>query len=371
MQRREVFVVAGEASGDVQGAAVVAELKRQRPELHFFGVGGPALAAQGVELILSTDELSVMGLVEVLPALPRLYLLFNALLDEARARRPEFALLVDAPDFNLRLAKRLTGVPTYTLVAPSVWAWREGRVHTLRKHVRCVFCILPFEEAFLRERGVHAHYVGNPIAESTPLPVPKSQRRAALGLPADGLLLALLPGSRRSEVKRHLPPMLDAARRFVTEHPGTRLAIPMAPGLPRELFAAEEATLLEGRAAELLGAADLAIVGSGTATLEAALMGCPFVSVYRMNPVSYAGIRPFIRVASVCLPNLIDGQPLVPEFIQGNFRPERVAEALDTLLRPEAQQRFAEGVERIRQKLGPPGAAKRTADLLLADLQVR
>ncbi|MBL8955895.1 MAG: lipid-A-disaccharide synthase [Myxococcaceae bacterium] len=364
----DLLVVAGEASGDRHAADVVAALKVRRPGLRFFGMGGERLKAEGVELVHGSHEISVMGITEVLPKLPRILTVLSDLADAARARRPAAALLVDVPDFNLRLAKRLKalGVPVAWYISPMVWAWRPGRVKTIAERVDRMLCILPFEEDFYRGRGsqVAARYVGNPVVEQVPAPADPAHFRRALGLPLEGRLLALLPGSRRSEISRILPTLVAAARRI-----GEAVVVPVAPGLDRAsieaAFAGVKAWFVEGRAAEVVGASDVAVVASGTATLEAGLMQRPLVVVYRLAPVSYLVGKAMVKLPHFSLVNLLAGRGVVPELLQGAFTPEAVASHVAELWSGPARDVQLKGLEEVRSKLGGPGAAGRAADAVL------
>jgi lipid-A-disaccharide synthase len=368
----DVLVVAGEASGDRHAADVVAALKAKQPELRFFGMGGPALAAQGVELIHGAHEISVMGFTEVLPKIPRILEVLGDLAAAAEKRRPAVALLVDVPDFNLRLAKRLQAlkVPVAWYISPMVWAWRPGRVRAIAARVDRMLCILPFEEDFYRGTNVAARYVGNPLIEQLPPPAPAAQFRAALGLRSEGPMLALLPGSRRSEIARILPDLVESARLIAKEKPGLKVVVPIAPGLERSLieprFAGVDATFIDGRAAEVVGACDLALVASGTATLEAGLMQRPLVVVYRLAPVSYLVGRALVKLQHFSLVNLLAGRGLVPELLQGAFTPQAVADAARPLWEGPAREAQLSGLAMLRAKLGGPGAARRAADEVLA-----
>lgn len=363
------MVVAGEASGDQHAADAVAALKRLRGDLRFFGMGGPKLAAQGVEIIHGAHEISVMGLVEVLPKIPRIWRVLRDLEQAAQERRPSAALLIDVPDFNLRLAKRLKalGVPIAFYVAPMAWAWREGRTKLLSQLVDRLLCILPFEEPFFKARGVNATYVGSPVLDQLPGPDTATNFRRSLNLRVEGPLLAVLPGSRRSEISRLGPTLAAACARVMAQRPGTRVAVPVAPGLPRALVEAPFAaagvmtTFIDGRAAELVGASDVALVASGTATLEAGLMGRPLVAVYRVNPVSYALGKMLVRVPFFCLVNLLLGKRVVPELLQNEMKVERIVDALEPLWTGPARAECLSALEHLREKLGPPGASERVA----------
>jgi lipid-A-disaccharide synthase len=372
----DVLVVAGEASGDRHAADVVAELKRRDPTLRFFGMGGPALEAQGVELSHGSHEISVMGLTEVLPKIPRILQVLGELAAETKKRRPAVALLVDVPDFNLRLAKRVKalGVPVAWYISPMVWAWRPGRVKAIAARVDRMLCILPFEEEFYRGTKVAARYVGNPLVEQLPPRGPPAAFRKSLQLDAgEGRPhLAVLPGSRRSEIARILPELVAAAKLVAVDRPGLRVVVPIAPGLERAIVEAPfagsglDVHFTSGRAAEAVGACDVAIVASGTATLEASLMERPLVVVYRMAPVSYLVGRALVKLDHFSLVNLLAGRTVVPELLQGAFTARAVADEVAKLWEGPARDAQLEGMRGILQKLGPPGAARRAADEIWA-----
>lgn len=370
----DVLVVAGEASGDQHAADAVAALKQLRPDLRFFGMGGPKLAAQGVELIHGAHEISVMGIVEVLPKVPRIWQVLRDLERAAKERKPAVALLVDVPDFNLRLAKKLKalGIPIAYYVAPMAWAWRESRTKTISERVDRLLCILPFEEEFFRTRGVNATYVGNPVLDQLPPEGSAADFRRALGLAAEGPVFAVLPGSRRSEISRLGPTLAAVSAKVIAQRPGTRVVVPVAPGLPRDfveapfLAAGVTPTLIDGRAAEVVGACDLALVASGTATLEAGLMRRPLVAVYRVNALSYAVGKMLVRIPFFCLVNLLVGKKVVPELLQGDLTVDRVIDALEPLWSGPAREECLAGLELLREKLGPGGASRRVAEAVLA-----
>lgn len=372
----DVLVVAGEASGDQHAADAVAALKRLRPELRFFGMGGPKLAAQGVELVHGAHEISVMGIVEVLPKVPRIWQVLGDLERAAKDRRPAAALLVDVPDFNLRLAKRLKalGIPVVYYVAPMAWAWRESRTRTIAERVDELLCILPFEEEFFRTRGVKATYVGNPVVDQVPPAAPPADFRKALGLALEGPVFAVLPGSRRSEISRLGPTLAQVSAKVLEQRPGTRVVVPVAPGLDHDfvrapfLAAGVTPTLIDGRAAEVVGASDVALVASGTATLEAGLMRRPLVAVYRVNAVSYAVGKLLVRIPFFCLVNLLAEKRVVPELLQGDMTVEKIVAELEPLWCGPAREACLEGLDTLRQKLGPGGASQRVAEHFLAHL---
>ncbi|QDE84347.1 lipid-A-disaccharide synthase [Myxococcus xanthus] len=369
-----ILVVAGEASGDTHAAELVAALRARRPDLTFFGMGGARLAAQGVELLFDAREVSVMGITEVLPRIPRILQILKGLAEAAAERRPDVAILVDIPDFNLRLAKKLKalGIPVAYYVSPMIWAWRRGRVRTIKRLVDRMLCILPFEEDFYREAGVSARYVGSPVVEQVPSPDTATAFRERLGLAKDAPTLALLPGSRMGEIRRLLPDMVGAAKRLSAERPGLQVVVPVAPTIDREeitsRFEGSGVTpiLVEGRAPEVVGASDAAVVASGTAVLEAGLMQRPLVVVYRVSLITYWVGRLMLKVAFVSLINLLAGRRVVPELLQGEMTPERIAEEVRRVWIPGApREEMLQGLAEMRGRLGETGAATRAAESVL------
>jgi lipid-A-disaccharide synthase len=370
----QILVVTGEASGDAHASELVAALQARRPDLRFFGMGGSKLAARGVELLFGAHEVSVMGITEVLPKIPRILQVLKGIAAAAKERRPACAILVDIPDFNLRLAAKLKalGIPVAYYVSPMIWAWRRGRVKTIRKRVDRMLCILPFEEAFYRDSGVDARYVGSPVVEQVPAPQSAATFRQRLGLTVDAPTLALLPGSRMSEIRRLLPDMVRAAKQLAAERPDLQIVVPVAPTIPREEVTSRfegsglSPRLIDGRAPEVVGASDAAIVASGTAVLEAGLMQRPLVVVYRVSLVTYLVGRLMLKVAHVALVNLLAGRRLVPELLQGDMTPERIASEVRRVWEPgPPREEMLRGLEEVRGKLGGPGAAERAAEAVL------
>jgi lipid-A-disaccharide synthase len=359
-----VFVVAGEASGDLHAANLLLALRRLDPGVEALGVGGERLRAAGLECVARSEELSLMGLAEVARELPRLWRLSRLVRRAALERRPRVAVLVDSPDFNLPLAHALrkAGIPVVIYVSPQLWAWREGRVRRIRRDVTRVLCILPFEVEFYERHGVSAEFVGHPLVDEL-APV---MREAP---PRDGRVLALLPGSRWHEVESLLPAMLAAARALAAAVPGLRVRLIVAPGLEVERVRAMAGDapaelVTEDRHAALAGCG-AALVASGTATLECALLGVPMVVGYRLHPASYLVARRLVRVPHVALVNLVAGEAVVPELVQDAFTPERLAAHAERLLAGEgAEQR--RGLAEVRRRLGEAGASERAARAVLA-----
>ncbi len=369
-----LLVSCGEASGDLLLSGVVRSLRAKDPELQAFGLAGARAREAGVETLFDVAELSVMGIGEVLPKLRRIFQVMDGLVELAKRRRPEAALLVDAPDFNLRLAKKLKrlGVRVVYYVSPTVWVWRRGRVKTVARHVDEMCCILPFEERFYRERGARATFVGHPLLEHEPPRETIANLRQTLLAGSAGPLLALLPGSRRFEVATLLPAMLGAAKLIAREVPSVEVALPVAPTIPRGLIdrLAEESgfapRLLDGEARELLGACDAAIVASGTATLEATLAEAPMVVAYRVSLLTALVYHLFVRAKFIALPNILEGAEVVPELVQRAVTADSLAaRALPLLTATAERAAMKEKLSRVRASLGTPGASDRVANVVL------
>lgn len=372
-----VAIVAGEHSGDALGAALISALRERLGELECFGVPGPKMRAAGCQSWAGAEELSVMGLTEVLRHLPRLLRLRAQLKARLLAARPDVFIGIDAPEFNLALARPLkaAGIPTVQYVSPQVWAWRQGRVRTIGRAVDLVLCLLPFESEFYSGHGVRAVFVGHPLADQIPLVPERTAARAALALRSEAAVVALLPGSRLSEVSHLTVPFVRAAARIRQLRPEYTFIAPMASVESREAFArqaaqvrdAPEIRLLDGQAQLALAAADGAIVASGTATLETLLSGCPMVVAYRMNGVTAFVLRALglIKVRYFSQPNLLAGRDLVPEFLQEQVSGPALADALLKQLEEpakvrELQEEFAAIHRRLRV-----GGAGRAADAIL------
>jgi len=365
-----IGIVAGEHSGDQLGAALIGALRARVPRLDCFGVAGPKMIAAGCEAWASAEELSVMGLAEVLHHLPRLLRLRARLLQRLREAAPDVFIGIDSPEFNLPLARRLkaAGVRTVQYVSPQVWAWRQGRVQTIAAACDLVLCLLPFESDFYAQHDVSAVFVGHPLADEIPLEIDRAAARRALGLAEEGQVVALLPGSRLDEVSRLARPFVAAAARIAAARPQWRFIAPMASAQTRELFAKEIAQalepvaihLLDGQAQRALAAADGAIVASGTATLETLLTGLPMVAAYRVSALTAFLVRTFglVKVRYFSQPNLLVGRPLVPELLQGQVTGTALADALlremeDVGHVNELRHEFAE----VHRKLRRGGAA--------------
>jgi lipid-A-disaccharide synthase len=359
------MIVAGEVSGDIHAGNMLEELVRIDSDVRAFGVGGDRLAAAGLELEARTEELAHMGLVEVLSELPRIRRVMRHLVEEARRRRPAVAVLVDSPDFNLRLAARLRklGIAVVLYVSPQLWAWRRGRVRTVRRLAREVLCILPFEVAFYEAHGVRARYVGHPLVDEI-------YRVGLLDRPSQPQpgRLAMLPGSRAMEVRQLLPVMMQTLRSIALS--GIEEAVLVeAPGMEAEVGSVlaehgSDPRLRRVRGDERrleLSGCELAWTASGTATLECTLLGVPMVVGYRLQSISYALAKLMVRVPNVALVNLIAERTVVPELLQKAWRPDRLSAVTSEMLGGGTAAQKP-GLADARRRLGCPGASRQAAE---------
>jgi lipid-A-disaccharide synthase len=352
-----VGLVAGEASGDTLGAGLIEALKRLEPQAQFFGVGGPKMQAAGCEIWEPAESLAVMGLFEVLRELPRLSRLLARLRRSFIAARPDVFVGIDAPDTNLRLARKLheAHIPTVQYVSPQVWAWRQGRVRRIHESVDLVLCLLPFEKKFYANQGVPAEFVGHPLADAIPLRVDRAAARARLSLPAQGSIVALLPGSRRGEVTRLAGDFAATVVWLARERPSLRFVAPMASPATFDIFSRAlkriapqvEVELFDGQAQTVLMAADVALVASGTASLEAALCKRPMVVVYRLGALTAWALTRLNLVKSkfFAQPNLLADRRVVGEYFQQQIDPASLGAELlmwldDAGRRAQLEQEF-------------------------------
>jgi lipid-A-disaccharide synthase len=385
-----VGLVAGEASGDTLGAALVQTLARLAPGAQFFGIAGPKMQAAGCAVWEPSESLAVMGLFEILRDLPRLLRLRAQIRRRFLEEKPDVFVGIDAPEFNLGLARQLraAGIPTVQYVSPQVWAWRQSRVHSIHRSVDSVLCLLPFEKSFYDNRGVAAEFVGHPLADAIPLEVDRSQARAALGLDSDAQIVALLPGSRRGEVARLAADFAATARWLAGERPRLQFLAPMASPATREIFAEVlrraapevEVRLIDGQAQRALAAADVALVASGTASLEAALSKRPMIVVYRLGAMTAWILTRLNLVKSKFFsqPNLLADRRVVGEYFQEQIVPavigaellawlddaarratlEREFLAIHIDLKRDASVRAAQAILALVHRSGAPAASR-------------
>lgn len=363
-----ILVSAGEASGDLYASLVVAELARLLPGSQFFGCTGPRLRAAGVRTVVDAASLAVVGLVEVVGHIPCIYREYRKLLSAAADAPPDLAILTDSPDFHLRVARRLhrQGVPVVYLVAPQVWAWRKGRIPGMRRTIRRLLCIFPFEEEFFGRHGIPATYIGHPLAA---LVRPSLSREAFFRkhrLAPERPLIAVLPGSRRGEAARHLPALLDAVERLYREQ-AVNLILPASATTGAGFFAGavggSPVKVIEGESWDAMAHSDLALAASGTVTVEAALLGTPMVTFYKVTTASWLAGKFLVDVPFYSMVNLIAGRPVVPELMQSQMTGENLArEARRLLSDSAARATMKSGLAEVREKLsGRTGAPARAA----------
>ena len=375
-----IAVVAGEASGDNLGAALITALRARSPDARIIGVAGPRMRAAGCEALADAEELAVMGLTEVLRHLPRLLKLRRGLITRFTAARPDVFVGIDAPEFNLGLAARLKaqGIRTVQYVSPQVWAWRQGRVRGIGEACDRILCLLPFEPPFYERHGIAARFVGHPLADQFPMEPDRGAARAGLGLPAGETVVAVLPGSRMGEVSRLAAPFAGAAAWLAARRPGLRFVAPMVNAAVRARFEAAWAQaapgvpvqIVDGRSRDVLAAADVVLVASGTATLETLLSKRPMVVAYRLGAVTAFLLQRLglVKVQHFSQPNLLAGREVVPEFFQDAATPEALGAAvLDWLDSPERvaplQATFADVHAQLRRG-GADLAAEAVLELL-------
>jgi len=363
-----LLVSCGEASGDLYGAELVRHLRPRVEDLDVIGLGGDLLQAQQASLVAHVRDLAVVGLVEVVSHLQHLRRIFRRLLADVDARPPDAALLVDYPDFNLRLAKQLhrRGIPVVYYVSPQVWAWRRGRLKSIRKTISRMLVIFPFEEPLYRDAGVPVSFVGHPLVD---LVRPVDDREAflgRLGLDPGRPVVGLLPGSRPKEVAHNLPPIARGVEILRTRRPDIQFVLALAPSVHESFVRGhlrDPAVRISPETHGVLGTATAAVVASGTATIEAALMGTPMVVVYRISPLSYHLGRHFVNVPHYAMVNLIAGRQVVKELIQQRFTGEAVAEeVLAVIDDPQRNRQMRRDLAEVRGRLGEGGASARAAE---------
>jgi lipid-A-disaccharide synthase len=369
-----VFISCGEPSGDLYAAALVRELRALAPDVRVSGFGGEQLRAAGAELAGDYKGLTVTGLVEALRVLPRSYAMFRRLVRAAREQRPDALVLIDFPDFNFRLgaAIKALGVPVIYYIPPQLWAWRSGRMRTLRALADRILVIFPFEPEIYRRASTDATFVGHPLVDLARACVPREPFLASLGLAPSRPTVALLPGSRPNELTQILPGVIEAARLMAAQDGNAQFVVARAPGLPDELFAPAVSTgldlrVVEGRTDEVLAASDVVITASGTATVQTAIHERPMVIVYRLAPLTYALGRRLVHVDTYGMVNLVAGRKIAPELIQEAFTPAAVArEALHLLQPGPARTETLAALRDVRCRLGGEGASRRAAEAVLA-----
>jgi lipid-A-disaccharide synthase len=373
----QILISAGEASGDMYGAELIEALRRRDPSLQFFGAGGERMRAAGCDIVVDAKDLAVVGITEILSHLPQILGLYRKLIHVADEKRPALAVVIDSPAFNWRVARQMRrrGIPVVYYVCPQFWAWRQGRVKLLRKYVNKALVIFPFEENFYRDRGVDATFVGHPLAD-LPLPaITREDYAAANRIDATKTWITLMPGSRRKEVRMNLPAILGAVRclqedRLQKDRPGSgyEFLLPVARTLDgaflKELIASHPGSIhLVSETLPALYHSRAGIVASGTATVEAALMGTPFVMVYRVSPLTYALGKPRVKVPHFAMVNLIAGEEIVPELVQHKFTAENIFTEMNKLIPDgEPRTRMIERLAAVKTRLMPVGSGRHPSE---------
>lgn len=369
----KILISAGEASGDIHAAAVTAALKRIDNTTEVFGMGGDELRAAGGEVLFDIKEHGVMGFVEVIKKLPDLFKLrrdFARVMDE---RKPDCLVVVDYPGFNMKLAKVAhdKGIPVVSYIAPSAWAWNKGRAKNVAKIVDKVACIFPFEYDVYKEAGAPVEFVGHPLLDIVHPAMERAEAEAWVGKEPDRPLVLLMPGSRLMEIEKMLPILLEGAKLLKKQMPQVQFAMPRAGTIPMELLQSKikasglQIRITEGHNYDLFSVADLALATSGTVTLEAALCGLPSVIVYRTSALNAFIARRVINIPNIGLPNIVAGRQILPELLQEDFTPAKVANTAMELLAPERRVQLEANLAFMKARLGEPGAVNRVAQLIL------
>lgn len=369
----KILISAGEASGDIHAAAVTAAIKKLDKDAEVFGMGGDALRAAGGEVLFDIKEHGVMGFIEVIRKLPDLFKLRSAFAKVMDERQPDCLVVVDYPGFNMKLAKMAhdKGIPVVSYIAPSAWAWNKGRAKNVAKVVDKVACIFPFEYDVYKEAGAPVEFVGHPLVDIVHPSMTKKDAELWAGKEANKKLVLLMPGSRIMEIEKMLPIILEGAKLLKKQMPDIQFIMPRAGTIPLDILQSKinasglKVNITEGNNYDLFSIADLAIATSGTVTLEAALCGLPSVIVYRTSPINAFIARLVINIPNIGLPNIVAGKQILPELLQENFTPAKVAESALLLLQSESRIKINEDLLYMKQRLGESGAVGRVAQLIL------
>jgi lipid-A-disaccharide synthase len=389
----QVFVIAGEASGDLHGSNLIHALKSKLPQTRFVGIGGPKMEEAGLELLFPSSDLAVVGVVEVIGHIRPILKAFGRTTAWLRKKRPDLLILIDYPEFNLQVAGRAKklGIPIFYYISPQVWAWRQGRVKKLRRLVDRMAVILPFEEAFFRSHGMEVSFVGHPLLDVVKAEVSKTEFCREAGLNPERPIVGLVPGSRKSEISRLFPVMAGAAERIFQDRQDVQFVVPLAPSLdpgilesfnhrttelittdPHRQLQTDKSLnhpiirVVKGQTYDAIAASDLILTASGTVTLEAAILGTPMVVTYKVSPITCFLGKCLIKVPFASLVNLVAGRRVVTEIIQRDVTPERLSQEALSLLRDHAgRENMIKGLKEVKNALGGSGASERAADLAI------
>jgi lipid-A-disaccharide synthase len=371
------LIIAGEASGDLHGSKLVSALKVLQPHARFSGMGGSRMREAGVETLFGIERMGTVGVIEVLGEFDHYYKVYRTLMKEIASGKYDAVILIDYPTLNLRLAKqgRRFDCPVFFFISPQIWAWRKGRIKEIRESVRKMFVILPFEEKLYLDAGVDAEFLGHPFVDLVHPSRPREESQEKYSLKPEEKTIGLLPGSRMNEINSLLDVMVESAKKIRKELGSCQFLLPIAdsinPDLIRERLGLNPLgiQLIQGEAYDVMNSCDMIIIASGSATLEAGILGCPMVIVYKLNPLTYWMARMLIKIPFIGLVNIVAGEGVVPELVQNQVTAENVStEVLKMLSDPEKQQVVRERLLKIRESLGEPGVmkvvAKRIADCM-------
>lgn len=371
-------MIAGEASGDLHGSHLVKEMLSLDPSLQFYGVGGEKMRNEGVELIADSKEMAVVGITEVLLKLKRICQIYRKLKNSLAANSPSLVILIDYPDFNLRFAReaKKKNIPIVYYISPQVWAWRKGRIKKIGRLIKKMIVIFPFEKKFYEEAKIDVDFVGHPLLDSIRSQFSREEAFQKFSLTAGVTTIGLLPGSRMNEIKRHLPPMVEAISSISKQINPVQFIIPVAPGLDwgevQNLVGSkrENIRVVENNIYDVMRISDVVIVASGTATIEAAIMGAPMIVVYRVSPFTYLLGKMLIKVKNIGMVNIIAGKTVVPELIQKDVTPEKITSTVAQILNnPSKQEEMKKELSSVKEKIGNPGASFRAAQIIINLLQ--
>lgn len=375
----KVFISAGEASGDIHAGAITAALKEINQDIEVYGMGGDLLRAAGGEVLFDIKDHSVMGFVEVIKKLPDIFKLkaeFKKILQE---RRPDIFVTIDYPDFNMRIAKiaHEMGIPVLSFIPPSAWVWRKGRAKDVAKITDKVACIFPFEYDVYKEAGANTEFVGHPLVDIVKPSMSREEAEKWAGKEKGKQLILLMPGSRLMEIEKALPTLLEAGKLLKKKLPSVQFILPRAGTIPMELLMDKvkvsglEVKITEGHNYDLFSIADLALATSGTVTLEAALCDLGSIIVYKASPITFFIAKLVVKIPNIGLPNIVAGKQILPELLQDDFTPEKVAQKALEFLAPEKNAQMHEDLKFVRERLGGSGAVKRVAQLIIKTAEDR
>jgi len=375
---KKILMIAGEASGDLHGSHLVKEMLSLDPTLQFYGVGGKKMKNEGVELIADSKEMAVVGITEVLLKLKRIYQIYRKLKNSLTSNSPSLVILIDYPDFNLRFAReaKKKNIPIVYYISPQVWAWRKGRIKKIGRLIKKMIVIFPFEKKIYEEAQIDVDFVGHPLLDAIRSQFSREEAFQQFSLSSGVTTIGLLPGSRMNEVKRHLPPMIKAIPLISKQINPVQFIIPVAPGLDlgevQNLVGSkrENIRVVENNIYDVMRISDVVIVASGTATMEAAIMGAPMIVVYRVSPLTYLLGKMLIKVKNIGMVNIIAGKTVVPELIQKDVTPEKITSAVVQILEnPSKQEEIKKELNSLKEKIGKSGASFRAAQIIISLLQ--